>query len=162
VDLMLGAAATSNAQLVVVGPGRPPDRVPNGVTFMGAQPRTAVAELYRAADVFVLPSRREGLPVALMEAMSCGLPCVASLLPGATDTLIVDGVSGRLVPVGDVDAFSNAIAEMLRDPVRANAMGAAARQIVLDRFASDKIAECWLRSYALSIGPENPGPPAAG
>ena len=43
---------------------------------------------FRLADVFVLPSRREGLPVALMEAMSCGLPCVASRLPGATDTLI--------------------------------------------------------------------------
>lgn len=117
---------------------------------------------FRLADVFVLPSRREGLPVALMEGMSCGLPCVASFLPGATDTLIVDGVSGRLVPVGEVDAFASAIAEMLRDPVRANAMGAAARQIVLDRFASEKIAACWLRSYALSIGPENPGPPAAG
>lgn len=117
---------------------------------------------FRLADVFVLPSRREGLPVALMEAMSCGLPCVASRLPGATDTLVTDGVSGRLVPVGDVDAFAHAIAGMLRDPARATAMGVAARQIVLDRFASDKIAERWLRSYALSTGPENSGPPAAG
>jgi glycosyltransferase involved in cell wall biosynthesis len=117
---------------------------------------------FRLADVFVLPSRREGLPVALMEAMSCGLPCVASLLPGATDTLIVDGVSGRLVAAGDVGAFSIAIADMLRDPVRAGTMGAAARQVVLDRFASEKIAECWLRAYRLSIGPGNPGPPAAG
>ena len=117
---------------------------------------------FRLADVFVLPSRREGLPVALMEAMSCGLPCVASLLPGATDTLIVNGTSGRLVPVADVEAFASAVADMLRDPVRASAMGAAARQIVLDRFASEKIAACWLRTYTLSIGPENPGPPAAG
>ena len=118
---------------------------------------------FRLADVFVLPSRREGLPVALMEAMSCGLPCVASYLPGATDTLIVDGVSGRLVPVGDVDAFAAAIAELIRDPQRAGAMGAAARQIVLDRFASGKITDCWLKSYeAVSTGPAKPGPPAAG
>jgi glycosyltransferase involved in cell wall biosynthesis len=118
---------------------------------------------FRLADVFVLPSRREGLPVALMEAMSCGLPCVASLLPGATDTLIVDGVSGRLVPVGDVEAFAAAIADLLRNPERAAALGMAARAIVLDRFASDKVADRWLQCYeAVSTGPRNPGPPAAG
>jgi glycosyltransferase involved in cell wall biosynthesis len=118
---------------------------------------------FRLADVFVLPSRREGLPVALMEAMSCALPCVASLLPGATDTLIVDGVSGRLVAAGDVEAFAAAIADLVRHPARAGAMGMAARQIVLDRFASDRIAECWLQSYdAVSSAPKNPGPPAAG
>lgn len=118
---------------------------------------------FRLADVFVLPSRREGLPVALMEGMSCALPCVASYLPGATDTLIVDGVSGRLVPAGDVEAFAAAIAELLRDPARASAMGAAARQVVLERFASEKIANCWLKSYAaVSTGPVKPGPPAAG
>jgi glycosyltransferase involved in cell wall biosynthesis len=102
---------------------------------------------FRLADVFVLPSRREGLPVALMEAMSCGLPCVASHLPGATDTLIQDGVSGLLVPPGDVAAFASAVASMLKDPARASAMGAAARQVVLDRFASPKIADRWLKSY---------------
>jgi glycosyltransferase involved in cell wall biosynthesis len=109
-----------------------------------------------------------------MEAMSCGLPCVASRLPGATDTLIQDGVSGRLVPPGDVGAFAAAIAAMLNDPARAAAMGAAARQVVLDRFASHKIAERWLKNYEAvlagrrdsrlyeSTGPENSGPPAAG
>jgi glycosyltransferase involved in cell wall biosynthesis len=101
----------------------------------------------RAADVFVLPSRREGLPVALMEAMSCALPCVASRLPGATDTLIEDGVSGVLVPPGDVAAFVSAVAAVLADPARASAMGAAARQVILDRFANEKIADRWLQSY---------------
>jgi glycosyltransferase involved in cell wall biosynthesis len=61
------------------------------VIFTGAVHN--VHDYFRMADVFVLPSRREGLPVALMEAMSCGLPSVASRLPGATD-LIGDGVSG--------------------------------------------------------------------
>jgi glycosyltransferase involved in cell wall biosynthesis len=118
---------------------------------------------FRLADVFVLPSRREGLPVALMEAMSCALPCVASFLPGATDTLIVDGVSGRLVAAGDVEAFAAAIADLVRHPARAGAMGMAARQVVVDRFASDAIAECWLKSYeAVSSAPGKPGPPAAG
>ncbi|HEX4913091.1 MAG TPA: glycosyltransferase family 4 protein [Vicinamibacterales bacterium] len=106
-----------------------------------------VQRYFRLADVFVLPSRREGLPVALMEAMACGLPCVASRLPGATDTLIDHGVSGLLVPPEDVDAFADAIAETLNDPARAAAMGGAARQVVLDRFASETIAARWLATY---------------
>lgn len=106
-----------------------------------------VHRYFRLADVFVLPSRREGLPVALMEAMSCALPCVASRLPGATDTLIEDGVSGVLVPPGDVPAVTAALAALLIDPARASALGAAARQVVLDRFANEQIAERWLRSY---------------
>ena len=107
---------------------------------------------FQLADVFVLPSRREGLPVALMEAMACALPCVASHLPGATDTLIDHGVSGLLVPVGDVPAFASAITDMLTDSRRAAAMGAAARQVILDRFASDAIAARWLDCYRLCAG----------
>lgn len=101
----------------------------------------------RLADVFVLPSRREGLPVALMEAMACGLPAVASQLPGATDALIDNGVSGLLVPVGDVPAFASAIARLLSNPARAGAMGAAARQVIRDRFSRDTIAQRWLACY---------------
>jgi glycosyltransferase involved in cell wall biosynthesis len=111
-----------------------------------------VQRYFRLADVFVLPSRREGLPVALMEAMACGLPCVASRLPGATDTLIDGQVSGLLVPPEDVDAFTNAIAAMLKEPARAEAMGVAARQFILDRFASDKIAARWLQAYERVLG----------
>ncbi len=111
-----------------------------------------VQRYFRLADVFVLPSRREGLPVALMEAMSCGLPCVASRLPGATDTLIDEGVSGLLVAPENVGAFAEAIAAMLKDPDRAAAMGRAARQFVLDRFASETIAGRWLDAYHTVLG----------
>ena len=111
-----------------------------------------VHRFFRLADLFVLPSRREGLPVALMEAMACGLPAVASRLPGATDTLIEDGISGRLVPIGDVGAFASAIAEIVTDPTRAAAMGTAARSVILDRFASPAIADRWLRAYDVALG----------
>ena len=111
-----------------------------------------VHRFFRLADVFALPSRREGLPVALMEAMACGLPAVASRLPGSTDTLIDDGISGRLVPAGEVAAFASAIAEIVKDPARAAAMGAAARQVILDRFASPAIADRWLRAYDVALG----------
>ena len=111
-----------------------------------------VDRYFRLADLFVLPSRREGLPVALMEAMACGVPAVASRLAGSTDTLIEDGVSGRLVAVGDVGAFADAMAELIADPARAAAMGAAARDVILNRFASPAIADRWLRAYDVVLG----------
>ena len=111
-----------------------------------------VHEYFRLADVFVLPSRREGLPVALMEAMSCGLPCVASRLPGATDTLIADGESGLLVPPGDVPAFADALRVMLTAPDRAARMGAAARAVVTERFSANTIAARWIANYRTALG----------
>jgi glycosyltransferase involved in cell wall biosynthesis len=75
-----------------------------------------VPDYMRAADLFVLPSKREGLPVALLEAMACGLPSVASRLPGSTDTIIADGDNGLLVPPGDPAALAVAIAALLSDP----------------------------------------------
>jgi glycosyltransferase involved in cell wall biosynthesis len=109
-----------------------------------------IQDYYRAAAVFVLPSRREGLPVALLEAMSCGLVCVASRLPGATDAIITDGVNGVLLPVGDTQAFASAITALLRDPERAAALGAAARETVIRRFTSADIADRWLAAYGLA------------
>ena len=111
-----------------------------------------VQRYLRLADLFVLPSRREGLPVALMEAMACGLPCVASQLPGATDVLIDNGVSGVLVPVGDVAAFAAAIASILKDAPRAAELGTAARQVIFGRFARATIAERWLACYDGLVG----------
>ena len=111
-----------------------------------------VQDYFRLADVFVLPSRREGLPVALMEAMSCGLPCVASLLPGATDTLIGNDVSGVLVPPGNVAAFADAVRVMLTEPDRAARMGAAARVVVTERFSAATIAARWLANYRVATG----------
>lgn len=119
------------------------------LTFTGSLHE--VHEYFRLADVYVLPSRREGLPVALMEAMSCGLPCVASRLPGATDTLIEDGVSGLLVPPGDVTAFANGLKTMLTDPARAQHMGIAARAFVTERFSATTIAARWLANYRMAL-----------
>jgi glycosyltransferase involved in cell wall biosynthesis len=106
-----------------------------------------IERFYRAADVFVLPSVREALPMALLEAMATGLPVIASRLPGATDTIVTDGHDGILVPPGDVAAFRTAIEAVLTDPPRGRQLGAAARSTVTSRFSIDRAAHDWLSVY---------------
>ena len=159
----LHARGVTDATLVFVGATRSPyfevdegqaDGMREEAVRLGLGERVVFAgtthdpqDYYRAADVFVLPSRREGLPVALLEAMASGLPCVASRLPGSTDVMIADGENGLLVPVGDTDAFARAIAGLLRDRARAAMLGAAARTTITCRFASADVADLWLNAY---------------
>jgi glycosyltransferase involved in cell wall biosynthesis len=112
-----------------------------------AGPVHDVEGYFRAADVYALPSRREGLPVALLEAMACGLPCVASCLPGSTDTIIEDSKNGLLVPPGDANALAAAIVRLVRDTALRQSLGAAARDTVVRRFGNADIAEQWLTAY---------------
>ena len=111
-----------------------------------------VPSYLRAADVFVLPSRREGLPVALLEAMACGLPCVASRLPGSTDAIIDHGVNGLLAPPGDTTAVANAIDMLLQDAAERSRLGAAARATIIQRYSSNSVANRWLEAYELVVG----------
>jgi glycosyltransferase involved in cell wall biosynthesis len=87
------------------------------------------------------------MPVVVLEAMACGLPVVASRLQGSTDTVITDGVHGRLVEPGDVAGFAGAIGELLRDRPLAERVGAAARRTVEARYRIDQVAEQWLAAY---------------
>jgi glycosyltransferase involved in cell wall biosynthesis len=80
--------------------------------FLGA--RTDTPRLMAGADVFVLPSHQEGLPVALMEAMSAGLPVVATIVGGVPD-VVTDGVEGLLVPPGRADLLAEAISRVTWD-----------------------------------------------
>ena len=106
-----------------------------------------IEQHYRAADIFALPSLREGLPNAVLEAMATGLPCVVSRLPGVTDTMITDGVDGLLVPPGDRGALAAALRALLSDPDRGARLGAAARRTVSDRFSLAATAAEYLRMY---------------
>lgn len=81
-----------------------------------------VAELYKACDIFVFPSYSEGLPVALMEAMACGLPTVVSDIRGNND-LIKSGEGGFLCGVEDVEAYRNAIERLSSDQELRMSMG---------------------------------------
>ena len=106
-----------------------------------------IERYFRAADLYVLPSVREGSPVALLEAMATGLPCVASRLEGSTDVLIADGVNGRLVPPDDVEGFAAAIAGVLADAPRAATLGAAARRTIVEHHSIECMAPAWLAVY---------------
>ena len=107
--------------------------------------RTDVHELLGMADLFLLPSRREGLSVSLMEAMASGLPCVASRIRGNVD-LIEDGRGGYLCPPEDADAFADAVTRLLTGNQRAE-MGRWNREKI-SGFSLDRVASQMKEIYA--------------
>ena len=84
------------------------------VLFHGPKPHDELPDWFRAADLFVLPSRSEGVPGVLMEAMACGTPFVASRVGGVPE--VAELGDGALVPPGDVDQMATAIREVLSRP----------------------------------------------
>jgi glycosyltransferase involved in cell wall biosynthesis len=119
--------------------------VADSVVFV--EPTNAIAHYLQAADVFVLPSARETQSLALLEAMACGLPTIASRLPGATDAFVEDGVNGRLFAVDDEAALAEALRDVLSSLDAAQAMGARARDTVCARYSILHTAEQWLAAY---------------
>jgi glycosyltransferase involved in cell wall biosynthesis len=109
------------------------------VRFLGSLTRDEVAARLREADVAVVPSvptrdgRREGIPVALMEAAASGKPVVASRLSGIPEA-IEDGAEGLLVPPGDAEALAAALAALAADPALRRRLGTAGRERMLDHF----------------------------
>jgi len=95
--------------------------------------RDNVAEIVRAADVFVLPSRQEGLPLALLEAMASGIPVVATPVNGVPE-VVQDEQNGLLVPVDDSTRLASAVVDLLRDPLKARRLATNGRQTVVREF----------------------------
>lgn len=103
------------------------------VTFAGPVGQDRISDFYHRADVFVLPSFSEGLPVVLMEAMASGLPVIASRITGIPE-LVRDGLDGLLVPPGNTDELAAAIRNLAADPKRRRAFAASARDRVCTAF----------------------------
>jgi glycosyltransferase involved in cell wall biosynthesis len=134
------------AKLVVVGEGSERARLTSQVERLRLTDAVdwagAVADAtgqLRGADVFVLPSREEGMSIALLEAMGLGLPVVASAIPG-NQRLITDGEHGRLVTPDDPDALARAILATWEDPRDALDRGERARRRVVEEYSIAAVA----------------------
>jgi len=103
-----------------------------------------IPELLAASDVFVLPSRWEGLPMALLEGMMAGLPIIATRVEGV-DEVVHPGEHGVLVPLESPAELAQAILQLLRSPADRQRMGAAARERVLNSYTTDRMCESYLQ-----------------
>jgi glycosyltransferase involved in cell wall biosynthesis len=114
------------------------------ISFLGAFNR--VPALLKRSHLFVLPSRSEGLSNALLEAMRAGLPCVATAV-GGNPEVVVDDVTGRLVPPEDANALASAIVSLLQDGKLRQGMGTAGRARVQTEFEASNMVRKVIESY---------------
>ncbi|UCC47711.1 MAG: N-acetyl-alpha-D-glucosaminyl L-malate synthase BshA [Gemmatimonadota bacterium] len=146
------------ARLIFVGDG--PDRplaeeqarslgIGDRVLFLGKQ--ESVAELLACADLFMLLSESESFGLAALEAMASGLPVLGTRC-GGLEELVDDGVAGRLLPVGAVDAMADAAVEILGDAGRWQEMGRAARAAAEERYSAERVVPRYESFYEEVLG----------
>lgn len=132
----------SDAYLLIMGEGAEEQRLRqlhvDGAQFTG-KINDAIPYL-QAADLFVLPSSTEGLSNSMLEAMSCGLPVLATSVGGAPD-VIRHNVSGYLIPPDDVDSLQHGLETLLGDAALRFTLGSNARRRIVSDFSLDSVAE---------------------
>ncbi len=116
--------------------------------------REDMPEVFAEASVVCLPSNREGMPKALMEAAACGRPIVTYDVPGCRET-VVDGSSGILVVKGDLDALAESLGRLIQDRALCRRMGEEGRRLAENEFGVDRVVDRTLEIYrALRSAPE--------
>lgn len=116
------------------------------IVITGELPIEEVQRWYQRLTIYAFTSRNEGFGLTLIEAMAAGCALVASRA-GAAELVVEDGVSGMLTAPGDADALVAALEPLMRDPASAGAMGARARQRVLEKFSLDAEADSIAKVY---------------
>lgn len=152
-------AAVPGSRFVIAGPAAQPAeralaaRLQQRVAELGLGgcvdlpgPVEDPGELLRTARLLVVPSRSEGSPNVVVEAMAAGVPVVATSVGGVPE-LVDPGQTGLLVPPDDPAALADAVIATLRDPAAAAARAARARQVVTDRHALPAVVDAWLGLY---------------
>jgi glycosyltransferase involved in cell wall biosynthesis len=158
VDVFLHAAARvlmelPSTKFVVVGEG--PDRekleslidelkIRENVSMLGQ--RADMPSVYASLDIMVSTSRREGLPMAILEGMASGLPLVATSV-GEVPTVVLDGRTGVVLPPEDPALLASAIVTLLKDPAERERLGVAARKLIDDEFSAQRMTADYLRVY---------------
>lgn len=131
------------------------------MTLPGWQSSEQVKALLAVADIFVLPSRQEGLPVAILEAMAGNVAVIATPV-GAISDAIVDGQTGLLVPPGDVPALATALVRLIDDTTLREALSRQARARFEEKFTIDRTADQTAALYREIGIVSDPRPPQAG
>lgn len=161
-DVLLGAATDvldffPDATLELVGDGSQRARLEAAAAALGIGNSIAfsghcddVTARLDAADIFVLPSRSEAFPNALLEAMTAGLPIVASRVGGVLE-VVRDGETGLLVPPDDPGALGAAIRRLIADPALAGRLGAAARADVTARYSFNRMVAAFDSLYLTEL-----------
>jgi glycosyltransferase involved in cell wall biosynthesis len=155
-DLLVAAAAKlpSDVHVMIVGHGereealrRQGDELGLGDRLHLAGWRDTLAEAHDAIDVFALPSRWEGLPYALIEAMAAGLPCVSADVNGSRDVFDTEPPCGLLVAREDPDALAEGLALLLRDDALRARIAAAGPARIAEAFTVDTMVDATLSLY---------------
>ena len=155
--LLEAAREVPNAVFGLVGDGRDRPKleamarslgVSDRVRFLGR--RSDVGDLLAVADLFVLPSLYEGLPLSVLEAMSLGVPVIASRI-GGTDEAVVNDETGLLVDPGDSRGLATAIRSLLERPEEARRFGNAGRERMQREFTAAVMAERTQEVYARAL-----------
>ncbi len=154
----LAAPAHPAWSVAIAGEGEERERLRALAVELGVAARVHLAgslgkpgALLRSADLFVLPSRYEGFPNALLEAMTCGLPVVAFECPSGPADIIEHGRNGLLVPAQDVEALAEALRNLMGDEALRRRLGAAAAGIV-SRYAPERVLALWEKVLAEASG----------
>ena len=148
------SAPSSSAPSRRIRPGSPNDLkariaaagLQSRIVITGEVPIEEVERWYKRLTIYAFTSRNEGFGLTLIEAMSVGTALVASRA-GAAELVVEDGVTGMLVPPGDVAALTAALEPLMRDAAAAAAMGARARERVVTMFSLDAEADGIARVY---------------
>ena len=127
--------------------------VASHIHFSGSVPYSELPRKYRDADLFILPSLAEGMPLVVLEAMGTGLPIVASRVQGI-DELVVDGVNGALFDPGDVDGLAHCLIKLIDVGERRIEMGKASVERVKP-YDWKNIADAYLTLYADILAKED-------
>jgi glycosyltransferase involved in cell wall biosynthesis len=151
------AAAFPGLRVVIIGQGHLHAALTRQAADLGVGEvvrlpghRTDARMLLDAADVFVLPSRQEAMPLVLLEAMDAGLPVVATRVFGSAE-IVVDGETGLLVAPRDPQALGEAIARLLADPALRSRYAHAGHRRYLQAFTSRRMAADTLRVYEQAL-----------
>jgi glycosyltransferase involved in cell wall biosynthesis len=122
-------------------------RLRERVAFAGFHPVAELPPYFARADLFVLPSRHDGWGVVINQAISAGLPVVASDAVGAAAELVRPDENGYVVPAGDATALADAMFRVLESPATLRRMSQASRQLAQE-IRPSAIVERWVRLFA--------------